>query len=76
MVDREALEAVEGALVDAVAVALVVLDADMRIIRVNDAFCAWTGFSALELLGRAPPYPFWPDHEDPAGALADIETDD
>ena len=36
------------------------MDMDTRITYVNPAFCAMTGFSENDLVGRTPPYPFWP----------------
>lgn len=36
------------------------MDKDGRITYVNPAFCAMTGFSEAELIGRTPPYPHWP----------------
>ncbi|PZP34607.1 MAG: PAS domain-containing sensor histidine kinase [Roseateles depolymerans] len=36
------------------------MDLDTRITYVNPAFCAMTGFAETELVGRTPPYPFWP----------------
>ncbi|MDC8770629.1 PAS domain S-box protein [Roseateles albus] len=36
------------------------LDMESRISYVNPAFCAMTGFSEAELIGRKPPFPFWP----------------
>ena len=36
------------------------MDKDGRITYVNPAFCAMTGFSEAELIGRLPPYPHWP----------------
>ncbi len=36
------------------------MDKDGRITYVNPAFCAMTGFSEAELIGRMPPYPHWP----------------
>ncbi|MBB4846142.1 PAS domain S-box-containing protein [Paucibacter oligotrophus] len=36
------------------------MDMDSRISYVNPAFCAMTGFSEAELIGRKPPFPFWP----------------
>jgi hypothetical protein len=36
------------------------MDMDTRISYVNPAFCAMTGFSEADLVGRTPPYPFWP----------------
>ena len=37
------------------------MDMDTRITYVNPAFCAMTGFSETDLVGRTPPYPFWPN---------------
>ena len=37
-----------------------VIDNEGRITYVNPAFCAMTGFTEAELLGRMPPYPYWP----------------
>ncbi|MEO8299536.1 MAG: PAS domain S-box protein, partial [Burkholderiales bacterium] len=36
------------------------MDMDGRISYVNPAFCAMTGFSESELIGRLPPFPHWP----------------
>jgi PAS domain S-box-containing protein len=36
------------------------LDSDGRITYVNPAFCAMTGFAEAELVGRLPPFPYWP----------------
>jgi PAS domain S-box-containing protein len=36
------------------------LDNEGRITYVNPAFCAMTGFSEAELVGRMPPFPYWP----------------
>jgi len=36
-------------------------DLDGRIIYVNPAFCRMVGWSAAELIGRAPPMPYWAD---------------
>ena len=36
------------------------IDLEGRIIYVNPAFCAMTGFSEEELIGAKPPYPYWP----------------
>ncbi|KAB2872346.1 MAG: PAS domain S-box protein [Burkholderiaceae bacterium] len=38
------------------------IDLEGRITYVNPAFCAMSGFSEPELIGRVPPYPYWP-HE-------------
>ena len=39
------------------------IDMDGRITFVNAAFCRMTGFSEEELVGVAPPYPYWPPEE-------------
>jgi hypothetical protein len=36
------------------------MDLEGRITYVNPAFCAMTGFSESELIGRLPPFPYWP----------------
>ncbi|MDP1901919.1 MAG: PAS domain S-box protein [Rubrivivax sp.] len=36
------------------------LDLQGRITYVNAAFCQMTGFSTQELVGRVPPFPYWP----------------
>ncbi|MBE0550217.1 MAG: PAS domain S-box protein [Rubrivivax sp.] len=36
------------------------MDLDGRITYVNAAFCHMTGFAQSELVGRLPPYPYWP----------------
>jgi hypothetical protein len=36
------------------------MDLDGRITYVNAAFCQMTGFATAELVGRLPPYPYWP----------------
>ena len=36
------------------------MDMEGRISYVNPAFCAMTGFSEVELIGRQPPFPYWP----------------
>jgi len=36
------------------------MDMDARITYVNPAFCAMTGFSENDLIGRRPPFPHWP----------------
>jgi PAS domain S-box-containing protein len=48
------------------------MDRNGRITYVNPAFCAMTGFTEQELLGKEPPFPFWPDDavEDNARVLA------
>ena len=36
------------------------MDLEGRISYVNAAFCQMTGFATAELVGRLPPYPYWP----------------
>lgn len=50
------------------------LTMDGEIKAINDALCVLTGFSAAELIGVRPPYPFWPPEECEAIAaiLADV----
>src|ERR1035438_6891237 len=61
--DRSAFVRLDAALVDVVQVGLVVIGRDDRIIRVNPAFCVWTGFEPAVLIGERPPYPFCPGGE-------------
>jgi diguanylate cyclase (GGDEF)-like protein/PAS domain S-box-containing protein len=42
------------------------LTMDGEIKAVNEALCTLTGFSAAELVGSHPPYPFWPPEENDA----------
>ena len=37
------------------------MDTEGRVSYVNPAFCAMTGFAEDELIGRLPPYPYWPN---------------
>ena len=39
------------------------IDIEGRITFVNAAFCRMTGFAESELIGVAPPYPYWPPEE-------------
>ena len=39
------------------------LDLHGRITYVNAAFCQMTGWSEAELVGRTPPFPYWPDED-------------
>ena len=39
------------------------IDMDGRIIYANAAFCRMTGFSQAELVGTAPPFPYWPPED-------------
>lgn len=57
----------QAALLDAAPAALVVIGADRRIVRVNHAFCDWTGFEVSELVGSGWPYPYWPEGEQQRG---------
>ena len=36
------------------------MDMEGRVTYINPAFCAMTGFTEQELIGRLPPYPYWP----------------
>ncbi len=50
------------------------MDLDGRITYVNAAFCQMTGFATAELVGRLPPYPYWPpDRIDENGRLLQQE---
>jgi PAS domain S-box-containing protein len=42
---------------------LSILDAELVQHFVNDAFCEMFGFSREELIGKKPPYPYWPPEE-------------
>lgn len=39
------------------------LDMNGRITYVNAAFCQMTGWSEAELVGRTPPFPYWPEED-------------
>ena len=52
-------DAFRKAMEDALPVGMVARDLDGRIIYVNPALCAMVGYSAEELIGCLPPYPFW-----------------
>jgi diguanylate cyclase (GGDEF)-like protein/PAS domain S-box-containing protein/putative nucleotidyltransferase with HDIG domain len=54
---------------DAIQDGVVVLDADRAIVDVNERFCAMVGFPRAELIGRRPPFPYWPPE-----AIDDIEA--
>ena len=50
------------------------MDMEGRISYVNPAFCAMTGFSDGELIGRTPPFPYWPhDRRDDNARLLEQE---
>ncbi len=48
-----------------------------EIAAVNEAWCTMVGYSAQELIGLRPPYPFWPDnqHAALAGTVARIRAE-
>jgi PAS domain S-box-containing protein len=39
---------------------IVVLDTELRVLDVNPAMCAMSGYTAEEWIGGLPPYPIWP----------------
>jgi len=50
-----------NAMEDSTPVGIRAHDMDKRITYVNRAFCEMSGWSAQELIGLKPPFPFWPD---------------
>ncbi|MDX6644543.1 MAG: hypothetical protein QOK40_270 [Miltoncostaeaceae bacterium] len=48
-------------LVNAMQDGLVVLSPNATVIEVSPSFCALTGFAREALVGRGPPYPYWPE---------------
>ena len=50
---------------DSMPIGIRVHDLDAKITYVNPAFCRMVGWSSDELVGLAPPYPFWPDKDLP-----------
>lgn len=54
------------AMEESVITGLRAVDLEGRITFVNPAFCEMVGFSEEELLGRPPPFPYWPEEETPA----------
>jgi len=59
-------EAIEQSLASGV----VVSDPQGTNILVNPSFCAMTGWTNEELIGKQPPYPYWPEEEIPAISAA------
>lgn len=57
--DLEEAHAFRKAMEDSLLVGMRARDPEGRIIYVNPALCAMVGYSAEELLGRLPPYPYW-----------------
>lgn len=58
------------AMEDSLSVGVRAIDRDGRISYVNPAFCAITGYSEGELIGIAPPYPYWPPGEEGEASYA------
>jgi two-component system, LuxR family, sensor histidine kinase DctS len=56
-------DAFRKAMEDALPVGMIARDLQGRIIYVNPALCAMVGYSADELVGCLPPYPFWHPHD-------------
>jgi two-component system sensor histidine kinase DctS len=62
--------ALRSAMEDSLTVGMRARDLDGRIIYVNPAFCRMTGYTSEELVGRAPPMPYWvPEQIDETLAL-------
>ncbi|TFV90145.1 PAS domain S-box protein [Oxalobacteraceae bacterium OM1] len=57
--DLQEAHAFRKAMEDSLLVGMRARDPDGKIIYVNPALCAMVGYSAEELLGRRPPYPYW-----------------
>ncbi|MFC0252236.1 sensor histidine kinase [Massilia consociata] len=63
--DLQEAHAFRKAMEDSLLVGMRARDPDGKIIYVNPAFCAMVGYSAEDLLGCRPPYPYWhPDDLD------------
>ena len=57
--------AMQKSMEDSLLVGMRARDLDGRIVYVNPALCAMTGYTPEELLGQMPPYPYWhPDELD------------
>lgn len=61
------------AMEDSLVVGIRAIDLTGRITYVNPAFCTITGFSAAELIGILPPYPYWRDGEGQAENRRNME---
>jgi PAS domain S-box-containing protein len=61
--DLHQAHAFRKAMEDSLLVGMRARDLEGRIIYVNPALCEMTGYSAAELLGRQPPYPYWHSEE-------------
>jgi len=57
--DLQEAHAFRKAMEDSLLVGIRARDPEGKIIYVNPALCAMVGYSAEELLGRRPPYPYW-----------------
>jgi PAS domain S-box-containing protein len=57
--DLQEAHAFRKAMEDSLLVGMRARDPEGKIIYVNPALCAMVGYSAQELLGRRPPYPYW-----------------
>jgi PAS domain S-box-containing protein len=57
--DLEEAHAFRKAMEDSLLLGMRARDPEGKIIYVNPALCAMVGYSAQELLGRRPPYPYW-----------------
>jgi len=56
----QAQVALRTAMENSVTIGLRAWDMDGRILYVNNAFCHVVGYSAAELIGCTPPFPYWP----------------
>ena len=59
-VESERARQVSDAILGAIQDGLVIYGLDGRAVRVNARMCELTGFSAEEIVGVAPPLPYWP----------------
>ena len=61
--ELEEEHAFRKAMEDSLVTGMRAVDLEGRIIYVNPAFCRIVGYEAHELIGRAPPQPYWPGEE-------------